>query len=185
MCSLSLADLCSPQSVESVTGEISDDAITCIWEGCLPNELACDIMAHLNDDSVAQVVGRFVSKTFKATIGVTAEPTNDGMMRQWAVKAGHFCMKAVATGNVGLVRWARKNGCPWDEDTCSEAAAGGHLITLQWLRENGCPWDAQTCTPAAAGGHLRTLQWLSENGCPRDEYTCSGAAAGGHIRTLQ
>ena len=31
------------------------------------------------------------------------------------------------------------NECPWNEWTCTEAAFGGHLGVLQWARENGCP----------------------------------------------
>ena len=36
-------------------------------------------------------------------------------------------------------KWARTNGCPWDEDTCAYAAEGGHLEVLQWAR---MPMDA-------------------------------------------
>ena len=43
--------------------------------------------------------------------------------------------------SVALLRWARENGCPWDERTCSAAAGGGRLEVLKWARENGCPWD--------------------------------------------
>jgi hypothetical protein len=39
-----------------------------------------------------------------------------------------------------VLKWARENGCPWDEETCSAAAEGGHLEVLKWARENGCPW---------------------------------------------
>ena len=61
--------------------------------------------------------------------------------------------------SVALLRWARENGCPWDERTCAAAAAGGKLEVLKWARENGCPWDESTCAAAAAGGHLEVLQW--------------------------
>ena len=33
----------------------------------------------------------------------------------------------------------------WDECTCAYAAEGGHLEVLKWARENGCPWDEYTC----------------------------------------
>ena len=68
--------------------------------------------------------------------------------------------------SVALLRWARENGCPWDERTCATAAAGGQLEVLQWARENGCPWDERTCAAAAAGQYLEVLQWALENSCP-------------------
>jgi hypothetical protein len=58
---------------------------------------------------------------------------------------------------------------------------GGHLETLKWARENGCPWDEETCADAAEGGHLETLKWAREHGCPWDELTCASAAKGGHL----
>jgi hypothetical protein len=73
---------------------------------------------------------------------------------------------AVTNGLLDLIKWARKNGCPWNEDTCFNAARGGHLEVLKWARENGCPWDSRTCYNAATGGHLEVLQWARENGCP-------------------
>ena len=51
--------------------------------------------------------------------------------------------------SVALLRWARENGCPWDERTCAAAAAAGNLEVLQWTREHGCPWDEKTCAAAA------------------------------------
>jgi hypothetical protein len=48
-----------------------------------------------------------------------------------------------------VLKWARANGCPWDENTCSSAAEGGHLGILKWARENDCPWNEETCYLAA------------------------------------
>ena len=56
-----------------------------------------------------------------------------------------------------MLKWARENGCPWDEDTCLWAVKGGHLETLKWARENGCPWDEwYTCERAAAMGYVES-----------------------------
>ena len=45
-------------------------------------------------------------------------------------------------GPGAVLKWARENGCPWDEGaTCAYAAYGGHLDVLKWARLNGCPWD--------------------------------------------
>ena len=50
-------------------------------------------------------------------------------------------MEAAKYGHLEVLKWARENGCPWDEVTCAYAAKGGHLDVLKWARENGCPWD--------------------------------------------
>ena len=47
-----------------------------------------------------------------------------------------------------MLKWARANGCPWNEFTCECAAENGHLEVLKWARANGCPWDADTCANA-------------------------------------
>ncbi len=33
-------------------------------------------------------------------------------------------------------------------------AEGGHLGVLKWARENGCPWDEWTCAIAASKGYV-------------------------------
>ena len=88
-------------------------------------------------------------------------------------------------GNLEMIIWARKKGCPWDTYTCSSAAGNGHLETLKWARENGCPWDTHTCSWAAENGHLETLEWARENGCEWDIDTCYLAAGNGHLETLK
>ena len=95
------------------------------------------------------------------------------------------CWRAAVGGHLGTLKWARANGCPWNKRTCSGAAYGGHLEVLKWARENGCPWDEGTCTAAAWRGHLEILKWARENDCPWDEDTCSYAAYGGHLEVLK
>jgi hypothetical protein len=78
---------------------------------------------------------------------------------------------------LALLRWARANGCEWDEDTSKAAAKGGHLATLQWVRANGCPWSEETCRAAVRGAHLAVLLWARANGCPWGPLTVAGARA--------
>ena len=80
-----------------------------------------------------------------------------------------MCSTAALNGHLETLKWARANGCPWDEDTCTNAAANGHLEILKWARANGCPWNVSTCTNAAENGHLETLKWLRANGAPWNE----------------
>ena len=46
-----------------------------------------------------------------------------------------------------MLKWARENGCPWDECTCLCAAKHSHLEVLKWARENDCPWIEDTREP--------------------------------------
>jgi len=47
-------------------------------------------------------------------------------------------------GHLDLLKWARENQCPWDEDTCANAAYNGDFEVLKWARANQCPWDKDT-----------------------------------------
>ena len=135
-------------------------------------------------------------------------------LRRGILDKPSVCKSAAKFGHLEIVKWARENGCPWEEARCTggEAGAGlsvpgprinylekinrikytcawaarrGHLEVLKWVRENGCPWDEKTCSWAAKGGHLATLKWARENGCPWDEETCANLAEGGHLETLK
>ena len=44
-------------------------------------------------------------------------------------------------GHLEILKWARANGCPWNEKTCSHAAMNGHLDILEWARDNGCSYN--------------------------------------------
>ena len=71
-----------------------------------------------------------------------------------------------------MLKYLRKNGCPWNEGLCENAALGGHLEVLKWARENERPWDESTCSAAAYRGHLEVLKWARANGCSWDRDKC-------------
>jgi hypothetical protein len=98
---------------------------------------------------------------------------------------GQICRIAALNGHLEILRWARSQGCPWDEITCTWAAQKGHLEVLKWARSQGCPWSSWTCTWAAEYGHLETLKWVRKHGCPWGSDTCSLAANSGHLEVLQ
>jgi len=95
------------------------------------------------------------------------------------------CKRAASSGELGVLKWLRNTGCPWDQWICAIAAKDGHLEMLQWAREHGCPWDDMVCLYAAVGGHLNVLQWLRAGHCPWDKWTCRAAAMYGHLELLQ
>ena len=55
--------------------------------------------------------------------------------------------------------------------TCAFAAENGHLHVLRWARENGCPWDENTCAFAKAYNHVDIVRWVTENGCPQKKMS--------------
>jgi uncharacterized protein YabN with tetrapyrrole methylase and pyrophosphatase domain len=42
------------------------------------------------------------------------------------------------------------------------------LECLRYARENGCPWDETTSWCAVKNGHLECFRYAHENGCPND-----------------
>ncbi len=77
--------------------------------------------------------------------------------------AQELCTLIARDGKLPALRWARAQGCSWDEDTCSNAAWNGYLEVLQWARANGCPWDKMQCLKnAKAGGHETVVAWIEE-----------------------
>ena len=92
---------------------------------------------------------------------------------------------AAKYGHLECLKWAMNNGCPWDENTTASAAANGHLECLKWVRKNGCPWNWKTTSFAAKYGYLECLKWARENGCPWNEETSTSAAANGHLECLK
>jgi hypothetical protein len=111
-------------------------------------------------DTVDMMILARVNKTMRRIVKVHTYTTVVTDTKQEIFRVPTFVK------SVTLLRWARENGCPWDERTCATAAAGGQLEVLQWARENGCPWDEMTCAAAAAGQYLEVLQWALENSCP-------------------
>jgi len=96
------------------------------------------------------------------------------------------CEKAAIYGRLDCLKYAHENGCPWwDEKMCLSAALFGRLDCLKYAHENGCPWDDKMCIIAAQNGNLDILKYVHENGCPWDKYTCIIAAQNGNLDCLK
>jgi hypothetical protein len=114
---------------------------------------------------------------------------NFGMLK-WARKHGcpwgtETLSKVAKSGNFEIFRWARDQGCPWGPSTCSSAASSGSFEILKWARENRCPWSSNTCYAATCSGNSEILKWVWEHGCPWDQHTCSNAASNGNLEMLK
>ena len=93
-------------------------------------------------------------------------------MREWYCINYKFCINiinsiwAAKNGYLNCLKYAYKNGCPFDMMISECAASNGYLNCLKYLHENKCPWDMWTCLFAALEGHLNCLKYAHENGCP-------------------
>ncbi len=152
--------------------------LICFGFDLLPNELVLKILTkHL--DPLWTAVCKSVCHRWNRLLACLVD-------REECHKNGcKYAHSLALEGHLGVLQWARSQGCPWDADTCANAARGGHLEVLQWARMQGCPWDERTCTHAAEGGHLEMLQWARSHSCPWDLWTCALAAQRGHLEVLQ
>ena len=109
------------------------------------------------------------------------------LLRVPGAQAGRSTAAAAAAGgHLGVLRWLREQGCPWDEQVVANAAARGHLHVIAWAREQGCPWDETACVSAVAcKRRLEVVRWLRGQGAPVDELTAAEAAEGGHGELLE
>jgi hypothetical protein len=97
----------------------------------------------------------------------------------------NMCALIARTGNLQVLKWARKKKVPWGKETCREAASYGHLDILKYAHEHGCPWDESTCCGAAEYGRLEVLKYAHQHGCAWDTETCRNAAGMGHLDILK
>ena len=49
------------------------------------------------------------------------------------------CAQAAYNGNLELLKWARLNGCPWDEVTYEQGVDNGDPALVCYLEDEGCP----------------------------------------------
>ena len=83
---------------------------------------------------------------------------------------------AATNGNLGMLKWLKKNGCHWDSYTFENAAAEhGSLENMIWLLKNAFPWNESTFSCAAEHGSFENMDWLLKNGCPWDAEVFVGA----------
>ena len=69
-----------------------------------------------------------------------------------------LCLRGLALTSS---RWARLEGrCEWDEYTARAAVEEGQLEVLGWLVRNGCPWDRATCLRIAKQD---VKEWILQN----------------------
>lgn len=69
-------------------------------------------------------------------------------------------------GNLRMLRWLRQElSARWVRPACTAAAAGGHVGLLSWARAQGCPWE-EAEVYAAARKQPPVLLWAHRGGHP-------------------
>ena len=167
----------------------------------IPRDIKNEILGEAKlPDPVDRALVRAVSRSMRDAVDATGrdiEKLNTSTKCRDAAKLGWLstlknrlrrgilhkpsvCTQAAMGGHLEIVKWARKNGCPWDKDyTCAWVARHGLLKVLKWARENGCSWDEKTCSWAAEHGQLEVPQWRARTaarGTRRRARTWQGAA---------
>jgi len=108
-----------------------------------------------------------------------------------------LCAFAAKEGEIEVLEWLVKEGCPLFDTAREAAIEANHLKVLKWLITHGCPgtikidyslavrysrheifkwlveqkfrWDEGLPISAALIGNLDVLKWLREEGCPWDD----------------
>lgn len=115
-----------------------------------------------------------------------------------------LCRAAAHHNAIGVLRYARQNGCPFERSVCCAsvqahtsapaclghdpsctirtAARWGHDDFIVAAREMGCQWGQHPMYEAASHGHLATIKLMHSMGCPIDEWVAYAAATVGCAR---
>lgn len=54
-----------------------------------------------------------------------------------------LCFDAAEWAQIDTLKWLRKHGCEWNEDTFQVAYNNDDAVVMDWLLENGCPTSYQ------------------------------------------
>mmetsp|Transcript_23789 Transcript_23789/g.55004 ORF Transcript_23789/g.55004 Transcript_23789/m.55004 type:complete len:166 (-) Transcript_23789:265-762(-) len=103
---------------------------------------------------------------------------------EWLPLGCRGVLFAAAIGHLPMLKFLRRNGCPWDDRVYKIAALRGKLAVLQWAHANGCSKTQSNYEPRCDGmiwmaavrrGHLDVLQWLHANSLTWGSLTCNSA----------
>ena len=98
-------------------------------------------------------------------------------------------MAAAATGQLGVLQWAKKHGCSTGGRHVFQAAAcAGHLHVIEWLEGEGDLYYPSTQVAQRAAdfsGNVHMLNWARGKGYATDPILCRSAVAAGNLEALK
>ncbi|ATE82202.1 Ankyrin repeat domain containing protein [Pandoravirus salinus] len=149
----------------------------------LPNEILALVLDNV--EWAMRPVVPFVCRRWRALFAERAAFARSENLSRSRREPAKYCATLAAMGYIGVIAWARANGCPWDARTCRAAVEHGNFEVFKWARDNGCPCDNWACAHAAQRGDFEMLKWARANGCPWSESTCVLAVEAGRFDILQ
>eukprot|EP01117_Protostelium_nocturnum_P016143 TRINITY_DN6336_c0_g1_i1.p1 TRINITY_DN6336_c0_g1~~TRINITY_DN6336_c0_g1_i1.p1 ORF type:complete len:157 (-),score=37.89 TRINITY_DN6336_c0_g1_i1:44-514(-) len=119
----------------------------------------------------------FVSKRWRRTI----RQINDSPWLGYGLQTKEFVKKKVKTsyyssvageaGHFDLLKWCRREGCPWNSDSGCGFAKFGDLEMLIWAENNGCQLIPKMISSAAESGKLEIIKYLRDKGIGWDKLS--------------
>eukprot|EP01127_Copromyxa_protea_P016163 TRINITY_DN4757_c0_g1_i1.p1 TRINITY_DN4757_c0_g1~~TRINITY_DN4757_c0_g1_i1.p1 ORF type:complete len:583 (+),score=74.03 TRINITY_DN4757_c0_g1_i1:43-1791(+) len=148
-------------------------------------DLPLDLLLHIGKVLEQQGDPTFVSFSFSCkalyTLLTSTWLTPDAVRNK-----RKFCQLCAERGYKGLMKWGRKQHCPWNFEVCLLASSCPNLFPLlRWAVSHGAPLSDACCLQAARGGCLKTLRWLYKRGCNWKSDIAREAAIMGHTHVLQ
>jgi hypothetical protein len=73
-------------------------------------------------------------------------------------------IKGAACGNtLAVMQYLHALGFPWGKYVAAVVASRGDLEMLKWVLKNGCPWNPDyTYTEAAGSGNIAMVKWIKK-----------------------
>jgi len=123
------------------------------------------------------LVYQFVCKAWKRQLDLENVPAIEVALRNIA-----------KSGDLEVLQWARKNGCPMPTCVLEGAAETGCIHILQWIE--GCQYLDEfqmdkIRVVASKYGHLHILKWLVDIGSCVDNLVVENAAEAGHLHIIK
>lgn len=92
---------------------------------------------------------------------------------------------AASYGNIDILKYLHKNGCPWDWKTCKYAVETDCLECLEYAHKNGCLWNEDVMNTAIQYGSINCIKYLDLNNCPTEYNSVIVAARFGKVEVLK
>ncbi|BBI30297.1 ankyrin repeat protein [Acanthamoeba castellanii medusavirus] len=94
--------------------------------------------------------------------------------------------QAAAAGSTDVLQWlVEEKRLPVTSYAYTSAAEEGHLAVLEWLHQRDYPWEKSCVDGAVKRGQLAVLEWFDALGCPWTAEHCAAAAREGHLAVVR
>lgn len=92
---------------------------------------------------------------------------------------------AARNGSIDMIKWLRKQGCPWSGKTTAEAAKANRKDIIELCLLNGGILHKDTLAYAVCNDNLDLFKWLLKNKCQWSPHVSINAARNASINILK